>query len=113
MGGGRCLLLDGRDDAAKKTTGRWDYHDSILLENREGSWLIYSARRSATPWQFEGGAQPGWAVAATSEATSEATLAWVSSFSELNPYIGFSWSDDGQYMAFGAENFDRDRKSVV
>ncbi len=86
-----------------RDNGKWTYSDNYVLRNQGDGWTVSSMLRTGTPVQYKGGSESGWEV----EAKADGPATWVSTFSELNVYMGFAFSDDGRYLAFGAENFDR------
>ncbi|HHW17828.1 MAG TPA: hypothetical protein GXX30_02870 [Firmicutes bacterium] len=103
-------------EAVETKTGeksRWDYTETYYLRRSEENWVVREMTRSGVPWQFAGGREKGWDVRVLRQTKANHQVVEIGDFTGVRVSSGHKWSDDGQFFAFIAENFDRKEIWVV
>jgi len=97
-------------EAIEMKTGqksRWDCIETYFLQRSGEKWMVWEMTRSGVPWGFSAGKEKGWDVRVVRETKDNHQVVGSGDFTGVRVWFGQKWSDDGQFFAFIAENFDR------
>lgn len=99
-------------ESTHKPTGKsikWDFRDGYTIRRKNSAWCVIWVTESSTPWAFDDGREPGWEVALkqTTLPDDHGTMVKMGPFTWVRYYDSMLFSDDGEYLAFAADNFSK------
>ncbi|MEW6217750.1 MAG: hypothetical protein AB1543_08715, partial [Candidatus Bipolaricaulota bacterium] len=95
----------------------WDYTEEYVLRRTLETWVVDRMDRTGVPRQPSGGqsgrGEKDWGVRLSREIKAGHTVVSCGDLPLINPWKERTWSDDGKYLAFVAENRGRKEMWVV